>query len=260
MYFEVYLDSLFILQFILNLFLLSIVNGMMKGKVSKRRLVLGAAGAALISVVILLLPLRIFLGMSIGVFVSALFMGAVTFRIKKWTMFLRFVEKLSVGTLLLGGVSMLILKFLPKGSDACLGLSIVLGVTGISFWVIRRLFVRKENYQCLVTLYGREEMEVKALVDTGNALVEPISGKPVAVLDKTVFDRLFPDYQEGFRLVPYHSVGKKLGIMPAYLLKNIKIETEDGCLKCHEIYVGLSEEILAESDSYKMILNPKVFM
>ena len=258
MYFEVYLDSLFTLQFIMNLLLLSLVNTMMKKRVSKRRILVGAVGAALLSVVLLLLPLDIFFSMSMGMFVSALFMGTVTFRINKWGMFLRFMEKLCMGTLLLGGMSLLILKLLPKGSDACLGLTIVLTVVGASFWFIKRLFSRKENYQCLVTLYGTEEMRVEALVDTGNALREPISGKPVAVLDKKIFDRLFPDYKEGFRAVPYHSIGKKHGIMQAYLLNYIKVETEEGCREYHEIYVGLSEDILTESNSYKMILNPQM--
>lgn len=258
MYFEVYLDSLFALQFIMNLLLLSLVNSMMKRRVSKRRLLLGAVGAALLSVVLLFLPLNIFFGMSIGMFLSALFMGVVTFKINKWIVFLRFMEKLSVGTLLLGGMSLLILKLLPKGSDACVGLTIVLMVVGISFLFIKKLCSKKENHRCLVTLYGIEEMQVEALVDTGNSLSEPISGKPVAVLDKKIFDRLFPDYQEGFRVVPYRSIGKKQGILPAYLLNCIKVETEDGCMEYHGIYVGLSEEILAESNSYKMILNPKI--
>lgn len=256
-YFEVYLDSLFILQLIMNLLLLSLVNCMMKQRVSKRRLFYGALGAASLSVILLLLPVTVFLSMSIGMFLNAVLMGVITFRINQWTIFLKFLEKLSVGTLLLGGLSLLILKVLPKGTDTLMGLTIVLTVMGLSFLLVKRLFRRKENHCCRVTLYGTEELELEALIDTGNALREPISGKPVAVLDKKIFDRLFPNYREGFRVVPYQSIGKAHGIMPAYLLNCIKVETEDGCWECREIYVGISEEVL--SNSYKMILNPKIF-
>lgn len=258
MYFEVYLDSLFTLQFIMNLFLLSLVNSMMKPSVSKRRLLMGAAGAAMLSMGVLFLPMNVLYSMSVGMFASAVFMGMVTFRINKWSLFLRFMEKLSVATLLLGGLSLFILKMLPKGTNACTGLILVLMVVGIAFGVVKRIFSRKENSRCLVTLYGTEEMAVEALLDTGNTLLEPISRKPVAVLDKKIFDRLFPNYQEGFRVVPYHSVGKEHGIMPAYLLKHIKVETEEGCIECHEVYVGLSEAILTDNNAYKMILNPKI--
>lgn len=259
MCFEVYLDSLFALQFVMNLLLLSLVNSMMKKRVSERRVLLGATGAAVFSVLLLLVPLNLFFSMSLGMFFTAFLMGLVTFKINKWNLFLKFMEKLSICTLLLGGLSLLILKLLPKGMDACSGLTLVLTVAGVSFWILRRIFSNKENHYCRVTLYGVEELVVDALVDTGNTLIEPISGKPVAVLDKKIFDRLFPKYEKGFRMVPYHSVGKKHGMMPAYLLSCVKVETDDGCMECHDIYVGLSEESLLEGDSYKMILNPQIF-
>lgn len=259
MYFEVYLDSLFILQFIMNLLLLSLVNCMTKQKVSARRLLCGSMGMAMFSVLLLLLPFNMFFSMSLGMVLSAVFMGVVVFRIRRWSLFVRFMEKLSVGTVLLGGMSLLILKVLPKGQDACMGLTIVLIVVGISFMFMKRLFRKKENHYCQVTLYGAEELKVDALVDTGNTLQEPVSGKPVAVLDKEIFDRVFRGSAEGFRVVPYRSIGKKHGIMPAYLLNCIKVETEDDCVECHEIYIGLCEDILSENNSYKMILNPKIF-
>jgi len=259
MYFEVYVDSLFALQFIMNLLLLSLVNSMMKRRVSERRVILGAAGAALFSVLLLLAPLAIFFSMSLGMFFTAFLMGLITFKINKWNLFLKFMEKLSISTLLLGGLSLLILKLLPKDMDVCSGLTMVLTVAGVSFWIVRRCFSNKENHHCRVTLYGVEELVIDALIDTGNTLIEPISGKPVAVLDNRIFDRLFPGYEKGFRMVPYHSVGKRHGMMAAYLLKCVKVETDDGCLECHDIYVGLSDESFGEGDSYKMILNPQIF-
>ena len=140
MYFEVYLDSLFILQLIMNLLLLSLVNCMMKQRVSKRRLFYGALGAASLSVILLLLAVTVFFSMSIGMFLNAVLMGVITFRINQWTIFLKFLEKLSVGTLLLGGLSLLILKVLPKGTDTLMGLTIVLTVMGLSFLLVKYEF------------------------------------------------------------------------------------------------------------------------
>lgn len=258
MYFEVYLDSLFIVQFIMNLLLLCLVKSMMKRRVSNRRMICGAFCAALFSVMFLLLQIPAFKGMSIGMVFSTVIMGVVTFRINRWSVFLRFVEKMSICTLLLGGMTLFILKFMPQGTDMCMGVSVVLIVGFISFLLLKRMFQRKEKHCCKVTLYGKEEVVIEALVDTGSSLLEPISGKPVAVLDKALYDTLFPDRRDGFRVIPYRSIGKKHGIMPAYLLDIIKIETEDGCMECREVYVGLSEEILTEYNSYKMILNPRI--
>lgn len=258
MYYEVYIDSLLTLQFFMNLLLLYLVKSMMKHKVQGKRLFFGALGASLLSVVLLLLPLGTFFCMSLGPFLSAVIMGMVAFKVNSWRMFIKFMEKMSIGTLLLGGLSLLILKILPKGGDSYVGLTIVLMVAGVAFLIVKKWMQKRENNCCCVTLYGVEELEVKALVDTGNTLKEPISGKPVAVLDKKIFDALFPDKKDGFRVVPYRSVGKMHGIMPAYLLNRIEVKTEEGCMECHEVYVGISEDVLSGDDSYKMILNPKI--
>ena len=258
MYFEVYLDTLFILQFTMNLLLLCLVDGMMKQKVSKRRILGGAFIASACSLVLIMLPFTFLFRVSAGMLLSAVVMGIITFRIKSMTFFVQYLKKLSMGTLLLGGMSMIILKIFPKEMKRGGGAAVVLSVGGLSFLCISTFFRKKESSRCMVTLYGEKEMQIDALLDTGNALIEPISGKPVAVLDKAVFDSLFQGTGEGFRIIPYHSVGKKHGLLRGYLLNRIKVETEDGSREYHEVYVGLSEEILSDANSYKMILNPKI--
>lgn len=258
MYFEVYLDVLFILQLAMNLLLLCLVNGMMKQKVSKRRILGGAFVASVCSLALIMLPFAFLFRISGGMLLSAVIMGVITFRIKSLTVFLQYLKKLSIGTLLLGGMSMIILKMFPKEMKRGGGAAVVLLVGGLSFLFISTFFRKKDSCGCMVTLYGEKEMQINALLDTGNALVEPISGKPVAVLDKAVFDSLFPGTREGFRIIPYRSVGRKYGLLHGYLLNRIKVETEDGSREYHEVYVGLSEEILSNDNSYKMILNPKI--
>ncbi len=260
MYFNVYVDSFLILQFVMNLFMLSLTNSMMKQKVRRRRMVEGAMGGAVCALFPMLLPFRISIRMGFSFVLSVLSMIVITFRINRFKNFCRIMEKTAISTLLLGGLSMLIFRFIPKGKDTCLGLAMVLAVVGGAFWFLKKIICRRteEDKLCRVILSGTEQMVVDALIDTGNSLTEPISGKPVSVLDKAVFNRLFQEKPENYRVIPYHSIGRKRGILPGYLLQSIIVETQEGQKEYKEVYVGISEEILADSQNYKMILNPRI--
>ena len=67
------------------------------------------------------------------------------------------------------------------------------------------------------------------------------------------------DMPEGFRAIPYHSIGKKRGILQGYLLPELKIEIDGEVKLCRDVYVAVSEELCGEETlggQVKMILNP----
>ena len=102
-------------------------------------------------------------------------------------------------------------------------------------------------------------MTVNALIDSGNSLTEPISGKPVSVVDGKVLRGIWKDEPVGYRVIPYHSIGRKHGILQGYRLPELQLEI-DGMVKCfHNIYVAVGTEEITDSaaaDSVKMIINP----
>lgn len=69
------------------------------------------------------------------------------------------------------------------------------------------------------------KMEVLALVDTGNGLIEPISQKPVAVLDEEVWKRMRMWMKpERFKMIPYHSIGKERGLLEGYEVDALTVQ------------------------------------
>ena len=89
-----------------------------------------------------------------------------------------------------------------------------LGVGAFSGWILVRGRKKEAEQSCYceVVLQGAEgPLRIHALVDSGNTPTEPISGAPVSVLDARIFYRLWPEGLSGFRVIPYHSVGKKSG-------------------------------------------------
>lgn len=83
-----------------------------------------------------------------------------------------------------------------------------------------------------------DRLSITALLDTGNTLTDPVTGKAVLVVSAQVAERLtglsetqlrFPietirDAKiDGLRLIPYHSVGKDGGLLLAMRMKEVTI-------------------------------------
>ena len=92
-------------------------------------------------------------------------------------------------------------------------------------------------------------MRIHALVDSGNTLTEPISGAPVSVLDARIFYRLWPEGLSGFRVIPYHSVGKKSGILKGYPVPQMTLIQQGVEREYRNVYLAVSEEEIAEKRS-----------
>ena len=100
-------------------------------------------------------------------------------------------------------------------------------------------------------------------MDTGNSLFEPISGKPVCVVDKDLYEALCDEEAKGFRIVPYTSIGKKCGIMHASPVDVMEIRFREEELVLRDIYIACSEEFTEEgatqgTEPIRILLHPKL--
>lgn len=98
-----------------------------------------------------------------------------------------------------------------------------------------------QQYVAVTVAYQDRHAEMTALVDTGNTLRDPISGKPVLVADCDVAKRLLsltPDalvdpvrtlmtsQTAGLRLIPYHGVGVSSGMLLGLKADEVRIGGE----------------------------------
>ena len=180
----------------------------------------------------------------------------IAFRIRSIRAFFRIVEQLLLYSLLMGGTLLFLIRRVPYLRSRMTGISGILGMGALAFLGFSRVQEHREakKAMCHVTLvHGAESIRVTALIDSGNSLIEPISGKPVSIIEKDAFDRLWKKVPDYYRAVPFHSIGKKRGVLKGYLIPEIQIE-QDGVVKsCRDVYVAVSEEEIA---GVRMILNP----
>lgn len=262
MRYELYADSLLLLNFVMNLYLLILVDRSTFRTATGRRLLLGAAFGAVCYFLPFLWEAPPALKLSAGFVAGTAGMLLLAFPVRGFRMFLRLLKYLTLYSVGMGGGMLLLLRVLGRLGISTEGILALMGAGGVLFLFLGRGGAGRgqENCRCRATLVcGGSRLTVNALIDSGNSLIEPISGKPVSVVDEKIFQGLWHNESPGYRAIPYHSIGRKRGILQGYLLPEMELEIDGVTKRFCEIYIAVSGEQIAggaEADSVKMIINP----
>ena len=257
MHYELYIDVFFMVNFMMDAIILLITKKITASDSSYMRLYLGAMAGAALTCLVLILPipfswmklLLFHIPVSFTMIQIGLGTGVGWEFLRKWIC-------LYLASFLVGGVFGFLKQYVRIGS-------LFFAIAVVSYYVVSGLvsfleclFVQKER-QCQVILSKDGHMEkVQALIDTGNCLRDSVTKKPVHIIDAEIAGKLFSsDFLRKVRYIPYHSIGKREGLMPLvsldgmWILKKKKIWIE-------KPMVAISEEPISE-EYYKIILNPE---
>lgn len=148
---------------------------------------------------------------------------------------------------------------------------------GRYLWEAARVRSRISRGLCgLRVTLGSARVELPALLDTGNRLRDPLSGRPVAVVALDDLAHLLPagvaraaargwesaegiepDWRSRCRLVPYRAVGKPTGVLLAVAADQLEVRLP-GATEWGEVrgLVGLSPEPLHPEGLFQALLPP----
>lgn len=209
MHYELYVDSLFFLNFMMNLFALLLVDRSTLRMASSGRMAVGAGFGAAWMVLSVLGRGPGILKLVIGGAVGTAGMLCLTFRVRGFRMFLRLLERLLLCSFGLGGAMLFLIRCLPGVRKSVASVPGLLGM-GALFLLLCRRFQKDlcaEDSLCKARLSRKgKKVRTLALIDSGNSLFEPISGKPVCVVNREVFEGLWEKREEGFRVIDRKSV------------------------------------------------------
>lgn len=189
----------------------------------------------------------------------------------------------------LGGSSFLskspdLFQFLNIKSTALIfgvAMAVILGRWGLIY--LRRHWQKSQFKISVEVFIDKKSLTLEALIDTGNDLKDPLSRKPVIIVEYQAIKKMLPvDFQQCFeryggddvtkvlencnnaswitqvRMVPFHSIGKHHGMLLGYkpdlvvLFGQEKIVTKD-------VMICLYHKPLSTSGAYRAVLNPEVF-
>lgn len=267
MYYKLYIDSVFLLQMTSNLYLLSLAGQILGCTATHKRIWLGAAAGAGISCMAMVIPVgTVGIRLLISAIPVSMGMLRITYREHSGKKLVHSSLVMACCGFFLGSIMIWLLnrmRIILKGRNS-LFIILVIGYLAYAFLyrVIKWMQNRKENCLRTVRIYVpalKQEIRVKALVDTGNHLAEPVNGEPVSVISEKLAQSMSSCFRpEKYHVVPYQSVGKDRGILNAYELPGMIIEDHGKQVSREHVIVAICNAGIPEESIYQMILHPRL--
>lgn len=259
MKYEVYLDTVFITQLIMDYCVLKLTVEVMKLKTSGLRIVFAALTGALGSCLIFV-PLEVnpYLKYGIIIVVFGLLMAGIAFRVRGVKQYISVFFMIIAATFLLGGIVRWISTIPEPVVPMPVRLILLFVIYGMLLWCIK-LYRRQGTLFVPVTLHIKKEdgtlitFSVVALKDTGNRLRENRTGKAVCILEEGVCQSLdTTDYT-----VSYHTLGNEEDTMCAQRIEGMVIHTKEGDVPVKDVMLALYPGKISKKGAYHMILHPE---
>ena len=217
---EVYVDTLFLVNLVMNYIILWTTAKLASLSVKNWRLLLGASLGGLYSIFILL-PNFIYLN---SLWIKLIFAGLiplVSFFPLSPRSFLRVLGYFYLSSFLAGGTAMALvyfgshspyLSYLGKGFTYVNHFNIwtmIITIITIVFlvhlaWMARQRKNLEDLFSVPITLFfADQKIELEAMVDTGNQLKDPLTGTPVIIAEYKALIPILPDeIKEIFETIP----------------------------------------------------------
>lgn len=280
----VYIDTLFLLNFVVD-YLVLLASARLAGEVIHRlRLAAGAAVGALYAALIFF-PGMGFLVHPLCKAGAMVLMALAAFGgsrrlLRLILVFLGLSCAFAGGILaidLLGGTGMTLRGgVIYSAMDLKIVLLSAAGCYVLLTMVFQRVAVHggaKRDLIAAVLTLGGKSVKLTALVDTGNTLTDPVSGRPVMVAEYAQVKSLFPNeyaldasalrdpvsalerlsesgYGTRFRLIPYQAVGVECGMLLSARMDSVKA----GARNYGGILVALAPNRLSDGGAYSALI------
>lgn len=274
MYYEFYLDVYFLENLILHSLALHLAGLIQREKPSGLRILAASAAAAGFSSVLLLFPIHKNAFLLAIVHLLFCYLAACICTKKRGAKArAQFYLAVCASALILGGCWQFLSGALawPFWAAAPAGYALARALLAYGRRVQRRM---RFIYEVTLERGGRTA-HVKALLDSGNQLVQPMTAKPVHIVDLQEIEKLLTDAETRelrqlldltptgspsgkFTCIPYHSIGGAEGVLPAMTLDLMCVKHGESAQSTREVLVAVSKKAVSSRGEYQMILHPQI--
>lgn len=303
MYLEVYPDIVFIINFVIDVILILLLKIVNKKSISLLRVLLsGIAGGVSAAVVSIFPWMNIILKFTLSYLLGSVLMIFIAFGKLKQLDFIKQWLVLNLITYFVGGFInsiyyhtniRLVLINIGNGNVfsnipalyILIGISLVTVVALIAIWFLRLLMTHRPLIYEVELFLKDCHVKTKGLMDTGNCLYDPISRKPVMVIDNVLIDQFmtpelkegmekakaylsgkasdihlqeYNDYVTSFSYIPYRSVGKT-GLLLGFRLDKLLIYTDKECICNEKVTAAICDNrLISGKEDYHVILHKEL--
>ena len=161
---------------------------------------------------------------------------------------------------------------------AFLGAMIGLIILSISFKLIKNRLKKSEMFCNVEIEYNEKITKIRAIIDSGNLLKDPITGSSVIVverkklvemIDNKILDNLEniisgeyeiidEEYISKFRLIPFSSLGKQNGMLLGFKPDVLRIDFDDAQRKIDKVIIAIYDKDITKNDEYSGIVGLEI--
>lgn len=156
--------------------------------------------------------------------------------------------------------------------DGILGFLII----NIAFKLVKNRLNIEDIFCNVKVCNNGNEQKVKAMIDTGNSLKDPITNSPVIIVEKNSLRNILPEeildnthsiingqyefseeylkYASRFRVLPFTSLGKQNGMLLGFKVDKIETEINDEEIIRDDVIVGIYDKKLSSKKQYECLI------
>ncbi len=288
----IYIDVVLIENLIMNYIILLATGIIIKTKIKHLRLILGSLIGAIYTIITYIITIKIYSNFFLKILLSIIIIY-VAFNPQNIKNMWKQLIVFYLTSFVFGGAAFALI-YVVKPQDILMRNGLFLGtyplktvilsaiiafiIIIVTFKIVKSKISKKDMYKDVRILFEGKQIKLKAMLDTGNLLKEPITGKPVIVVEHTCLYDVLPKeilnnleqilggdfeniseeiknkYITKLKFIPFSSLGKQngmlLGISPDY----IEIIEEDNIKKIDDIIVGIYNKSLTKDGRYRALI------
>lgn len=282
----IYIEQVLIDNFIINLFIILSLKAILRAKIKKINIVLASLLGSVIALILPLFHFNLIINSLIKILLS-LVMVIILKRFTKFKEYLLYYLTFLLLTFVFGGACLFILMSFDKSfkinnySTYSLPLGVIVVIIFFIFIIIKNIFKnfysRKKinNFVYKVVVENNEEKdEILGFLDSGNTLVDKLTGKPITIVNfyslKNVLKQIsitdiilnketkINKYFNNVHIVETTSIGNNKNKILVLEVQKLEIYLENKVNIIDNAIIGLTLKNFINDLGYNALLNSKL--
>ena len=275
----IYLDLIFLENIFMNFIIIYATGLILKRKIKIFKILLGGIIGAIYAIIYYISNLEIYSSIILKILLSIVIVY-ISFENKTKSEFLKAILIFYLTSFTFGGVSFGLLYFISPQNilfqDGTLigiyPLKIILIGGAIGFLIIMTSFktvkkkIDKNDMKCEIGIkINNKETKINAIVDTGNFLIEPITKKPVVIVESEKLKNIFSEdildnlesiingdikiekqYISKIRLIPFTALGTESGLLLGIRPDEFFIKYQEKYIRHDNVVIGIYNKKLSK--------------
>ena len=288
----IYIDMLFLENFILDFIILYVTGLISKNKIKFLKLIFGSALGAIYVVMYYFIKINVYSNIIIKLFLSIV-MIYVSFMPTNFKEMLKLTVFFYLTSFVFGGAALSVIYMLNSRRITIqngilignytirtifIGVVIACIVTIIAFKFVKAKFSKNDLFCNIIIKINNKQIKTKAMLDTGNFLKDPITNIPVVVVEYTVLYDMVPkeildniedilggdlekipeniknEYMSKLKVIPFSSLGKQNGMLLGLKADGLIVDNEEEVKNIDKVIIGIYNKKLSKKGDYSALL------